>query len=183
MRVTDIDAGTDGLYVDRCINMLHQSGSQITVLVQTYLNAVGITAGNSYTLGLNRVTLSDEWQSIAPQYETFRIRAARFDVYDLAPAVIGPVAFGTFHDKLNTDPNWTFDQVTDSVDSKLVPNGGKSTFYWVAKGTEELGFQGTSTNTPVPYTYGGLRVAFPPNQAGKQYQVMCKFLVDFRGRV
>jgi len=184
VRVVDHDAGPDGLYVDRCISTLQNSESLITLLVSSTVSTGGGTSASSFTLGHNSVIGSDEFVSMAAQFELFRIRAARFDVYDLAPAVLGPVAFSTFHDQLTTVPTWTFDQVIDGPDSKLIPLGeGKATFYWRAHGTLELGWQSTNgTASPALQYLGGLRVAYPASSTGKAYQINTKFIVDFRGR-
>lgn len=182
VRVVDKDANTDGLYIDRVIGQLFTSESQITVLATSSISFIGGASGQGYTVGYNYAITTDEFTAMASQFETYRVRAVRFDVYDLAPTVLGPVAWSTYHDVTVPSPTWSFDQVVDGADSKLIPVGeGKATFYWRAHGTTELGWQSTVATTTT--NYGGLRAFFPAGTQGKTFQVVAKWIMDFRGRV
>lgn len=184
VRITDENAGVDGLYVDRCISQLNSTAGLVTLLVGSTVSTQGGSTAASFNVSSATVVGSDEFTSMAMQFELFRVRAAKFDVYDLTPTVVTPVAVGTWHDEVTTPQTWTFDQVTDSPDSQIVSVGvGKATFYWRAHGTTELGWQSTaSSGAPALVNYGGLRIAYPASSTGKTYQVMAKFVVDFRGR-
>lgn len=188
VRVVDGYGATDGAYVDRCIGELQNSHSQVTMLLQdTFALTVTSTTASGILAG-PQVVLFDDWVSMAAQFETFRIRAYRFDIYDVNPsnAIVG--WFSTFHDEFpgSAQPTFTVANVVDGPDSQLVPPGtGKLTLYWRAKGTDENRFVSTDTaGGGGPSTYfGGLRYSYGNSStSAPKYQVVVKALVDFRGR-
>lgn len=185
VRVIDEYAGKDSAYVDRCISDLQNSHSQITVLCTGRFEVNTATAAStSYYSGLTARN-TDDFNNMAVQFQTFRIRAFRFDVYDVNSLVAVNNIWSTFHDNLLTVPAYPFDQVVDAPDSQvLTPGFGKATFYWRAKGTSENDFQSTALTGQSPVVdYGGLRVALLASDAvSRKYQVVMKALVDFRGR-
>jgi len=189
VRVVDPVAGTDGAYVDRCISELQNSHSQIVVLCK---DSFGLDIGTATSRGIiagPQIALFDEFTSFAVQFETFRIRAVKYDIYDVLPNSPGTAWFSTFHDEFNAgaQPVFTLANTIDGPDSLLVPPGtGKATLYWRAKGTNEMSFvsdDGESVNTVTRY-FGGLRyfIAAGTATSGK-YQVVVSALLDFRGRV
>jgi len=185
VRITDDYAGDDGNKVDRILSSLQNSHSQTRLLCSdSYTIAVPTAAQVNAIVAGSQVRTSDDFNSIAAQFETFRVKAIRFDIYDVNPAGLGTAFWGTFHDEYLTSaqPTFTSGDVVDSPDGQIVPPGtGKITLTWMAKGTRENDF---TTITQPSTDFGGLRysvnaatVAVP----GK-YQIFWKAIVDFRGR-
>lgn len=90
-----------------------------------------------------QIALFDEFTSFSAQFQTFRIRAIRYDIYDINPSLSTVGWFSTFHDEFRADAQPVFSQrnVIDGPDSQIVPPGtGKLTLYWRAKGILENGF-------------------------------------------
>jgi len=189
VRVVDQNAGSDGTYVDRCITDLQNSHSQITVLCQDIFNlAVPTTAGTGISAG-PQVFNFDEFTAFAQQFETFRIRAYRFDIYDINPSNPAIAWFSTFHDQFTTNnqPVFTTANVIDGPDSQTVPPGtGKLSLYWRAHGVLENQFvtdDDSAVTTPTQF-FGGLRYAsIAGSSAAPKYTIVIKALVDFRGRL
>jgi len=188
VRVIDQNAGSDGAYIDRCITDLQNSHSQITVLCQdTFALATPTTASTGILAG-PQIILFDEFVSFSAQFETFRIRAVRYDVYDINQGSTGIAWFSTFHDQFTTgqQPSFTQGNVIDAPDSQTVPPGtGKTTFYWRAKGVLENEFvTDDDANVGVATQFfGGLRFASTAGTAAPKYQIVIKALIDFRGRL
>lgn len=189
VRVVDPDAGGDGAYVERCITALQNSESTVTVLcndtftLSTGASASGLVAGSN--TGSN-IRGGDEFASMMSQFNTYRIRAVRYDVYDINQTIAATNAFSTIHDVVPFDSTFTpppLAQVVDGPDAKNVPPGmGRASFFWRAKGTLENQFQAGDT-VGEPADFGGLRWAFfSPTISTAKYQVVVRAVVDFRGR-
>lgn len=185
VRVMDEYAGSDAAYIDRCISTMQNSHSQITVLVQFDQLFTSSTSASTFAnFSGNLIRSADDFVSLQAQFQEFRVRGIRFDVYDLTAAVSLAVVFSTFHCTAATPPVYNFENVIDGPDSQLIPSGvGKVSFYWRAKGTEENNFQGDSTSDAQILDFGGLRGAIPQSATTKQFLVIMKCLVDFRARV
>jgi hypothetical protein len=188
VQFVDPTAGPDGAYVDRCISSLQNSHSQVSVLLE---DAFTISSGTSVTnaiLAGPQIALFDDFVSLSSQFETFRIRAIRFDIYDINPGVSINAFWSTFHDQFTAgaQPVFTQANVVDGPDSAIVPPGtGKITLYWRAKGTLENQFvTNDSSSVAVPTQYfGGLRYGIASSaSATAKWQVIVKAVVDFRGR-
>lgn len=187
--IADPVAGNDGARLDRIMSHLQNSHSQIRMLVNQSIN-IGIAATDTignYTAA--NVLLSDEFISLRVQFETYRIMAIRFDIYDANTGVPTTGVFSTFHDSTNGSyPAFTFAQIIDGPDAQVCPPGtGKLSLTWFAHGTNELEFQ-TTASAPVPgvYDFGGLRYSVSPSPGvgttPLKYTVLVKAVVDFRGR-
>jgi len=157
----------------------------VALCSSTFTVSTATTAQTNYYSGLT-VRNSDDFTSFQGQFETYRVRCFKFDVYDINPSIACGNMWSTFHDVVTSVPAYTFDQVTDGVDSQSVPPGtGKTTWYWRAKGAQENDFQSTdaATTSVTPFDFGGLRVALnPAASAAAKYLVVVKAIVDFRGR-
>jgi len=148
------------------------------------LNSATTNAGGTVT-GAD-IRLTDDFTSFAAQFETYRIAAIRFEVYDFNPSNIVVAVFSTQHDVIPSTATYaspTFATVIDAPDSQLIPPGtGKAVFDWFAHGTEENEFQ--SDSIPIINDFGGLR--FFLNSAAAvagKYLIVTKAVVDFRGRL
>lgn len=190
VRIVDEYAGTDGARVDRILSQLQNSHSQIRVLcTETYNQNTQTSAYVSTFSGAN-VRATDDFQSFGQQFETYRIVAIRFDVYDISPGNPTAAFISTWHDEIlyGAAPTFTAANVLDAPDSQVVPPGtGKSIMTWFAHGTLENNFQSDEAAS-APIDFGGIRTAMSTGAAGftanaPKLQIVMKAIVDFRGRV
>lgn len=189
VRVVDPDAGNDSAYIERCIAGLQNSESTITVLCNDTLTLATSNAANGLVAGTitaSQVRGTDDFISMMEQFNMYRIRAVRFDIYDINQSVAATNVFSTFHDVVPFGSSYApppLALVVDGPDAKNVPPGmGKQSFFWRAKGTNENQFQAGDT-IGAPEDFGGLRYAFYSGTlASPKYQVMVRAVVDFRGR-
>lgn len=184
VRITDDYSGSDGNKVERILTNLQNTHSQTRLLCSdSYTIAVPTgTATNAIVAG-SQVRVSDDFVSMASQFETFRVKAIRFDIYDVNPNALGTAFFGTFHDEYFTSaqPVFSAADVVDSPDGQIVPPGvGKITLTWMAKGTRENDF----ISTVGVADFGGLRYSVNAGTVAvaNKYQIYWKAIVDFRGR-
>lgn len=127
----------------------------------------------------------DDFVSMMGQFTEYRISAMRFEITDLNPGVPTPNVASTFHDVATTTYSWTFSQIVDGPDSRVIPPGADvQSWFWQASGPRELGYQSTEQTAPSLEDYGGLRlnVGAVSGQTGSKYQVLVKAIVQFRGR-
>lgn len=191
VRLVDEFAGTDGVRVDRMLSSMQNSHSQTRVLCTTTFEITTTTSGAEITgyYSGNQVRATDDFRSLADQFEEYRVRAIRFDIYDINPGTAVAHAFSTYHQRANgeTAP-FPFAQVVDGPDSQsIAPGTGVAHFTWMAHTLDEMGFQTTlqaSDPALLPATdFGGLRWAVAnASAAGRKWQVAAKAVVDFRGR-
>lgn len=184
VRVLDPLGGQDGAKVDRQLNSLQNSSNQIQVLCSESNDVSINTVANAGNIGWSQILLFDDFVSMAQQYDTFRIRSIRYDVYDINPTTGNAAIFSTFHTEANSSvqPVYTFANVVDGVDSQIVPPGtGKISFTWMGHTTLEKGFVNTITS-PSP-EFGGLRYyVFAGGATTAKFRIVTKAVVDFRGR-
>lgn len=178
--LTDQYGGTDAAKVDRQIQFLQNSHSLTSLMCSAEFNFNLTTSGtNNYVLSFATIISTDDFVSMSAQFNTFRVRSIRFDVYDIAPQTTGVAVFSTFHADGGSIPA-DFNSITDRPDSQIVaPGTGKISLTWVAKGSTEQEFQGVASFTD----FGGLS-AFAQNvgTAAAKYSIIMKAVVDFRGR-
>lgn len=186
VRIVDPEDGTDGVRIDRMISQLQNSHSQVRVLCNTGRVIQLANADQYFNFDTAFIRGSDEFNSLAAQFETYRIRAIKVDIYDVSPSVVATNGASTFHDVYTINPAFVFESIVDGPDFKVIPPGtGKITMHWMAKGTEELGFQATAPGTGItPSNYGGIRLYTGAGTVGaNKYQIVVKGVVDFRGRI
>jgi len=180
VRIVDKDEGTDDVICQRHIQAYNSSEGQIRVVCGFRQE---LSIGSTAVTGLvdwSAVVGSDDFVSFAGQYQEFRIRSIRFDVYDLNAATAAPVNFwATYHQVGGAVPQ-TFDDVVDRPDSRAIaPGSGYTSLAWVAHSIPEMAFQSVNT-------YNGLGGLVYFNGSGTavagRYSVIAKFVVDFRGR-
>lgn len=180
--VTLVDeySGGDGAYVDRCIAQFQNTHSQVSIMCSDS-NAVnlGTSIPNSQE-SFSNIVATDEFISMAAQFNTFRVRAIRFDVYDINPALSAPNFWSTYHIDGGNPPE-TLANILDRPDSQSIPPGsGKLSFTWRPKGTLENSFQAVGSYVD----FGGLAWYVNATASGtvQKYTVVLKAIVDFRGR-
>lgn len=187
VRVVDPLSGVDGARVDRILSGMQNSHSQIRVICGD--TSLFSTSASATTFGVytgSNVRATDDFVSFAAQFETFRIAAIRFEVYDVNPSTALFAGFSTQHDVVPSGLVFTAPTVAsvmDGPDAGLPVSGGsKMVLNWVAHGTEENNFQSVSV-LPID-DFGGLRYFFgSPGSASSKYQLIVKAVVDFRGRI
>lgn len=187
VRVLDDYAGMDGDKFDRVLGNLQNSHSQVTLCVQDAFNLSVQTTATNAILAASQIKLFDEFVSLASQFETYRVKRIRFDIYDINPSVSNATFWSTFHDSFSSGSQFVPTQasVIDGPDSQIIPPGtGKISLFWTAKGTAENEFQNTFSNSGITaIDFGGLRYSIPAGGAvTAKFFVVCKAIVDFRGR-
>lgn len=180
-------AGHDGLKFDRVLSHLQNTHSQTTVCMQDEFGIDVIATPQTGKLAQSQFRLFDEFVSFAAQFQEYRIRRVRFDIYDAFPGQGATIFWSTFHDVNTTGAQYnpTLNGVVDGPDSQIVPPGiGKASLFWTAKGMPELEFQSTTATVPAIQDFGGLRYYVPGSSTAVpgKYQVFCKVVIDFRGR-
>lgn len=187
VRVVDPLAGSDGLKVDRQLAAIHSSSNHVQVLCSQF-NDLAVTATEQLgIIGWSQVALFDDFQSLVQQFNTYRVRSVRFDVYDIAASSVGSGMFSTFHDQYTAgaQPVFSFSEVVDGSDASYIPPGtGKVSFTWVGHTSVEKGYYDTQPPTEsVRQDFGGLRFVVPGGTATPaKYRIITKAIVDFRGR-
>lgn len=185
VRVVDEYAGSDGARLDRMLTDLQNTQSQVRVEIGFSIS-FSTTTGPDQTGIYSHFSLrgQDEWQSMVQQWQMYRVRAIRFDVYDINPNVVCFSAWSTFHEtSQDSAPAFTFNQVLDGPDAQLPTNGApKLRFTWMAKGPAEMQFQNVDSDAQDAVDFGGLRWAIGAGAAASKFQVVGKAVVDFRGR-
>jgi len=188
VRVVDSLQGTDGARVDRIIGSMQNAHSQIRLICGDYSTlATSASATTFGTYSGSNVRATDDFVSMAQQFETYRISAIRFEIYDVNPNLSVFSSFSTQHDVVPSGATFgtpTIQSILDAPDAQLpVPGGSKAVLSWVAHGTEENNFQSTTTGG-TPSDFGGLRYFVgSPGSAASKFQIVIKAIVDFRGRV
>lgn len=187
VQVMDEYAGADGVKFDRVLTQLQNSHGQVTLCLQDAFNLSVQTTASNAILAASQIKVFDDFVSMASQFETYRVKRIRFDIYDINPALGNAAFWSTFHDQYTSATQYVPSQaaVVDGTDSQMIaPGTGKISLFWTAKGTLENGFQNTTTPTGTNiYDYGGLRYSIPAGGAvNSKYYVVVKAIVDFRGR-
>jgi len=186
VRITDSTAGSDGSKIDRMIQATQVSESQVRVICGDVFDINPPTTQSSTIYGFATVINTDDFQSLAQQYELYRVTAIKFDIYDINPSAVVSNVWSTFHNSTaGASGAYTRAQVADGPDSRVLSSGtGFTSLYWRAHGTLELGFQPTNTTGTTQQYFGGLRYSLAAATAGQsKYQVVVHAVVDFRGRL
>jgi hypothetical protein len=188
VRITDEYAGTDGAKFDRVLSQLQNSHSQVTLCCTDEFGLSVATSPTSGILAGSQIRLFDEFVALGGQFQTFRIKRIRFDIYDLLPNLGSLAVWSTFHDVNTTGSQYvpSPSNTIDAPDSQIVaPGMGKISLFWTAKGTTENEFQSTNVGSGAPaMDFGGLRyyIAGAGAAVPNRFQVFVKAIVDFRGR-
>jgi len=161
--------------------MRENESAAMVVCRMTQLVSVA-TAATSYSITYTQLAGTDDFASMASQFNTFKVKSMRFEVYHTNPSVATPVAVSTVHGDFTGDPpsTWVTEQaVVDAPDAQyLEPGSKRQNFYWNARGTQENAFQDVNNFT----NYGGLRYYVGGGTAQTAYAIITSFVVVFRGR-
>jgi hypothetical protein len=187
VRIIDPLAGSDGMKVDRQLSAIHSSSNHVQVLCSQY-NDFGVTTTEQLAnVSWSQIALFDDFVSMSSQFNTYRVRSIRFDIYDIAPASVGSGLFSTFHDQftVGTQPFFPFADVVDGSDAQYIPPGtGKVSLTWVGHTLNEKGYYDVNPATEnTRNDFGGMRLVIPGGPAvPAKYRIITKAIVDFRGR-
>jgi hypothetical protein len=183
VRVVDKDEGSDDIICQRIVQQYNTSEGQIRVLCNLHQEyATSATANVTGTVDYTTVTATDDFQSFAAQYMEFRVKAIRFDIYDINPSSLPVVNYwSTFHNIGGASIPVDVESVLDRPDSRSIsPGDGRASLAWVAHGVPEMAFQPTNGYQNL----GGLSffISTTTAQINPKYALAIKFVVDFRGR-
>jgi hypothetical protein len=182
VRIVDKDEGTDDVVCQRVLQQYQQSEGQIRVLCSYRTE---ISPGNAATTGVvdfSALASTDDFVSFSAQYLEFRVKAIRFDVYDIQPNAAATVNYWATYHQVGGTPPQTQENIIDRPDVRsIAPGDGKVTLAWVAHGIPEMAFQSVNNYNGL----GGLVNYVSPaaGYTGARYTVIAKFVVDFRGRI
>jgi len=181
VRVVDKDEGTDDVLCQRLLQAYASSEGQIRVVCGYRIEVGGISAPTTGIIGFGECQTSDDFVSFSAQYNEFRVRAIRFDVYDVQPNSPGTINYWSTYHVIGALGTTTVEDVMDRPDCRAVtPGSGKASLAWVAHGLPENDFLPVTSGTNL----GGLSYYLSPISAiaGTKYQITAKYIVDFRAR-
>jgi len=182
VRVVDKDEGADDIVCQRFLQSYQESEGQIRVLCNVRTEISPGSAATSGLVDFSALAGSDDFVSFSAQYLEFRVRAVRFDIYDIQPNAPSTINYWATYHQVGGTPPQTFENIIDRPDSRSVaPGDGKTTLAWVAHGIPEMAFQSVNSYNGL----GGLVNYISPSSAvsGTRYTIIAKFVVDFRGRI
>lgn len=181
VRIVDRDEGTDDLVIQRLLQQYVQSEGQIRVVCGFRFEVTPGTTVNSGIVSFAELLATDDFTSFAAQYQEYRVRGIRFDVYDINPnSSVAINYWSTFHQVGGPVPIGIED-ILDRPDARsLSPGDGRQSLAWAAHGIPEMQFNSVGSNPGL----GGLSYYVSPQAAiaAAKYQIVAKYIVDFRGR-
>lgn len=186
VRIADNVAGRDGLRADRMVTAVKESESQTRIVIGDFRDLNATTTGTADgTYGFDEIFATDDFVSMIQQYNLFRIKSIKFEIFDINTGAAVYNSWGVWHDDYQTTvPTYTRQNVTDLPDSRILSAGtGQTTLYWMAHGTEENRFQANSTAGAPINRFGGLKYFIGGvTTASAKYILNVHAVVDFRGR-
>lgn len=180
VRVVDQDEGTDDIFVQRLLQAYTISQGQTRRVCGYRGELTPTTTASGGTVGFVELAATDDFVSMAAQYVEFRVRAIKFGVFDVQPGSAPTVNFWSTYHADDTTVATGPEDVTDRPDARSIPPGdGRVNLSWVAHGPLEMAFQSTTAYARL----GGLSYNTQTNaaQGFVKYQIIAKFIVDFRG--
>lgn len=149
------DGDVQGARFDQMVSNARYNESAVPVLVKAVFGISSVTTGTSGAYGYTQLAAEDDFVSMAQQWNLFRVKAMRFEVFHVNPGTIAPVVLSTFHADGGTfTPYLTQGSVVDGPDSKYMDAGaGKQVFYWTGNNSTERLFQSPESFVD----FGGLR--------------------------
>jgi hypothetical protein len=185
VRIADPASGSDGLHTDRMISAVKTSESQTRIVIGDLVDLNVPPANINGTYGFDDVFRTDDFLSMIQQYNLFRIKSIKFEIFDINPNQFSFNNWATWHDSYSdVIPAYSRANIADSPDARVLSGGtGQTTLYWHAHGVEENRFQSDSTAGAPSIRFGGLKYYIGAGQGGAgKYQIQVHAVVDFRGR-
>jgi hypothetical protein len=180
VRVVDNDEARDSVRVSSILTSLSSSNQQIRVTC-SYQGTLSPTGPAGGIVSLAELTSTDDWQSFDDQFTEYRVRAIQFRVFDVQPNSAATVNYWATYHQLGGAVAVSPSDIVDRPDARvLTPGAGWLTLDWAAHGQPEMEFQPVVGGV----SYGGLCYNVSPAATitGTKYQIVAKFVVDFRGR-
>jgi hypothetical protein len=179
------DGDRQAARIDRMISQQRSAGSLSVIDIKSTFD-IGLTSGGgAATVTFTQVAGADDFVSMAQQFNEFKVKAMKFDVFHTNPSSSTPIVFSTLHSNFFGDPpsTWATEQsIVDAPDAMyLEPGSKKQSFYWNAMGTAENEFQDVNSFN----NFGGLRWYVRPTTGGTGVVtaiVVMSAIVVFRGR-
>lgn len=186
VRITDPTAGEDQLRIDRQMSAVKTSESQTRIVIGDIID-IGTNAADTFGVyGFDSIFGSDDFISMIQQYNLFRVKSIKFDIYDINTRVGLVNQWGVWHDNYElTAPPYTRANIADLPDSRVLSTGtGQTTLYWSAHGTAENQFQAANSQGSPSQKFGGLRyyIQGTTEPFSQKYSIQVHAVVDFRGR-
>lgn len=181
---TRSDGDTAAAKIDRTIAQMRAGESSCVVLCKSaYQLSTSSGSPSSLVITYPEIAATDEFISLAQQFNMFRIKCMRFDLSHTNPSFVGNVVASTVHSNIvGAIPTaWTTEGgVIDGPDSVFIsPGASREVFYWNGTGVSETEFQDVSAYN----NHGGFRCYLPvqaaPAVAGV---VVVSAVVIFKGR-
>jgi hypothetical protein len=150
------DGDVQGARFDRMVSNARYNESATMVLVKAVTGVDTAAAAFSRVYSFNELAQEDDFIAMASQFQLFRVKAMRFEVFHTYPSSTVPVVMSTFHTD-GTQGTSILGQANtvDGPDSKYMdPGAGKQTFYWNGTNSSEKLYQAVSSFV----SYGGLRL-------------------------
>ncbi len=153
VRVVDSDEGSDDVVVQRLLSAYNVSEGQIRVICN-YNGTLSPTAVTTGIVSYGEAIATDDFTSIAQQYQEYRIKGIQFKIFDNQPGSAPTINYwSTFHQIGGSVPVGVED-VVDRPDSRsIAPGTGVTMLSWQAHGIPEMAFQSVGTST----SFGGGR--------------------------
>jgi len=176
------DGDTQAARIDRIISTLRSQESSMFINCKGVYDINASTSATTAYLTYATVVATDEFQSVAQQYNMYKVKGMRFEVFHTNPTTATPVALSTFHMNMVGVPPASYlseGAIVDAPDAMFMePGSKKQTFYWNASGQSENEYQDTTNYND----HGGLRFAVRAGTTGQIGIVVMSALVVFRGR-
>lgn len=180
---TRTDGDTQAARIDRLISSMRAGESACTVLIKSALSvAASSTEATSVVFTYPEIASSDEFVSLAQQFNMFKVKCMRFNFCHVNPSSTAAVVASTVHSNVvgALPTTWTSEQATiDGPDSVyLSPGGDQEVLYWNGSGVSETEYQDITTYN----NHGGLRIFLPRSSVAQTAVVVCSAVVVFKGR-
>lgn len=185
VRVADSAAGMDGLKADRMLADIKNSESQTRILIGDILDLNTQTTAVSGSYGFDELYATDDFVSMIQQYNLFRVKSIKFEIFDINSGSPVYNTWGIWHDNyVSTAPPYTRQNIADLPDARSLSSGtGQTVLYWMAHGVEENGFQAATSAGAQASKFGGLRYYVGGTATAlPKYALHVHAVVDFRGR-
>lgn len=178
------DGDTTAAKIDRTISQMRAGESACTVLCKAaYQLATSVSAPTSTVITYPEIVATDDFVSMAQQFNMFKIKYMRFDLSHTNPTFVGNVVASTVHGNISgaIPLSWTSENaVVDGPDSTYIsPGAAKEVFYWNGTGVSETEYQDVTNYN----NHGGFRCYLPTQSTALVAGVVVvSAVVVFKGR-
>jgi hypothetical protein len=170
--------------VDRAISSMRASESSTMVLCKSsfrLLTSTTVPLFNTWTY--SQIALTDDFISLSQQFNEFKVKFMKFEIFHTNPTASANVAISTLHGDFDggIPSSYTSEaNVIDAPDGKyLSPGSEPLVLYWNATGTPENDYQNVASFSD----YGGFRSALDQTTSVQLVgTVIATACVVFRGR-